>query len=89
MSFTSEKSYFEVEVPVPEKTHKYKRYHHEKRVKHPGTKRVQTPYIMVTKWDVENANTRNKKVERNRDRAIKYGNLNENQTMDVKQDEHL
>jgi hypothetical protein len=72
--------YVEVEVPVPEKKQKYKRYQHEKRAKHPGTKRVQTPHIMVTKWDVENANTRNKKVGRNRDRAEKYGNWSENRT---------
>ena len=52
-----------VEVPVREKTHKYKRFAHEKRSKRtPGMKRVETPHIMVTKWDVENANKRNKKI---------------------------
>ena len=82
--------YVEVEVPVPEKKQKYKRYQHEKRVNHPGTKRVQSPRITVTKWDVENANTRNKKVERNRDRAEKYGNWSENRTEmeDVKEKDH-
>jgi hypothetical protein len=79
--------YVEVEVPVPEKKQKYKRYQHEKRAKHPGAKRVQTPHIMVTKWDVENANTRNKKVGRNRDRAYKYGNWNDNRTDTVIEDD--
>jgi hypothetical protein len=72
--------YVEVEVPVPEKKQKYKRYQHEKRAKHPGTKRVQTPHIMVTKWDVEIANKKNKKVSRRRERADKYGNWSENRT---------
>ena len=70
-----------VEVPVPTKTQKYKRFAHEKRAKRtPGVKRVQTPYIMVTKWDVELANKKNKKVGRARDRANKYGAWNENRT---------
>jgi len=70
-----------VEVPVPTKTHKYKRFAHEKRAKRtPGIKRVQTPHVMVTKWDVENANKKHKKVGRARDRANKYGNWSENRT---------
>ena len=70
-----------VEVPVREKTHKYKRFAHEKRAKRtPGMKRVETPHIMVTKWDVENANKRNKKIGRARDRADKYGDWSENLT---------
>lgn len=70
-----------VEVPVPTKTQKYKRFAHEKRAKRtPGVKRVQTPYIMVTKWDVEIANKKNKKVGRARDRANKYGTWNENRS---------
>jgi hypothetical protein len=70
-----------VEVPVPVKTHKYKRFAHEKRTKRvPGVKRVQTPHVMVTKWDVENANKKHKKVGRARDRANKYGNWSENRT---------
>jgi hypothetical protein len=70
-----------VEVPEREKTHKYKRFAHEKRAKRtPGMKRVETPHIMVTKWDVENANKRNKKIGRARDRADKYGDWSENLT---------
>ena len=70
-----------VEVPVPTKTHKYKRFAHEKRAKRePGVKRVQTPYVMVTKWDVEIANKKHKKVGRERDRANKYGNWSDNRT---------
>ena len=70
-----------VEVPVPEKTHKYKRFAHEKRAKPtPGIKRIQTPHIMVTKWDVEIANKRNKKIGRARDREDKYGDWSENMT---------
>jgi len=70
-----------VDVPIPEKTRKYKRFAHEKRVKRtPGVKRVQTPHIMVTKWDVEIANKRNKKVGRALDRAEKYGDWSENVT---------
>ena len=77
MSYVSEI----VEVPVREKTHKYKRFAHEKRAKRtPGMKRVETPHIMVTKWDVENANKRNKKIGRSRDREDKYGNWSENMT---------
>jgi len=78
-----------VEVPVSEKTHKYKRYAHEKRAKRtPGVKRVQTPHIMVTKWDVEIANKRNKKMERARDRKDKYGDWSENQT-DTEWEDHI
>lgn len=70
-----------VEVPVKEKTHKYKRFQHEKRAKRtPGTKRVESPHIMVTKWDVEKTNTRNKKVGRKRERDEKYGDWGENRT---------
>jgi hypothetical protein len=77
-----------VEVPVPEKTHKYKRFAHEKRAKPtPGMKRIQTPHIMVTKWDVEIANKRNKKIGRARDREDKYGDWSENRTDTMWEDE--
>jgi hypothetical protein len=77
-----------VEVPVREKTHKYKRFAHEKRAKRtPGMKRVETPQIMVTKWDVEIANKRNKNIGRARDRADKYGNWSENLTDTMWEDE--
>lgn len=69
------------EVRVPEKTQKYKRFAHEKRVNRtPGVRKVQTPHIITTKWDVEISNKRNKKIGRSRDRDDKYGNWNENQT---------
>jgi len=78
----------EVEVPVPENKKKYTRFQHEKRTKRtPGVKRVQSPHIMVTKWDVEIANKRNKKVARARDREYKYPSWNENRTTCCLEDE--
>jgi len=62
------------------KAHKYKRFAHEKRMPATGVKRIQTPHVMVTKWDVEIAKTRNKKIGRKRDRDEKYGEWSENQT---------
>jgi hypothetical protein len=76
------------EVNVCDKKQKYKRYVHEKRAKRtPGVKKIQSPYIMVTKWDVEIANKRNKKIGRNRDRVDKYGVWNENQTDTLHEDD--
>ena len=73
--------YVEVEVPVPEKKQKYTRFQHEKRAKRtPGVKRVQSPHIMVTKWDVELAKKRIAKIERLRAREDKYGSWKENRT---------
>ena len=65
---------------IVQKTHKYKRFAHEKRMPAMGVKRIQTPHVMVTKWDVEISNTRNKKIGRKRDRDDKYGEWSENQT---------
>jgi len=70
-----------VEVSVPVKERKYKRFASEKRAKRtPGVKRIQSEKHVTTKWDVEIANKRNKKVCRQRDRADKYGNWCENKT---------
>jgi len=70
-----------VEVTVPEKGHKYKRYATEKRVKRtPGVKRLQSEKYVTTKWDVELANKKKEKVGRRWDRANKYGNWCENRT---------
>jgi hypothetical protein len=75
-----------VEVSVPEKSHKYKRFAHEKRTKRTSGKKMQTQEIMVTKWDVEIARNKGKKVGRNRDRAIKYGMWDEHRTDTASED---
>ena len=76
-----------VEVSVPTKVHKYKRYAHEKRAMRTPAKKMQTPEIMVTKWDTEIANNKGKKIGRNRDREIKYGVWDEHRTDTVWEDD--
>lgn len=61
-------------TPEMAKSEKYKRFHHEKRVKRtPGVKRIQTEKYTKTKWEPEIAKNKANKIERKRDRYYKYG----------------
>jgi len=69
-----------IDVEVPEKSHKYKRFSYEKRAKRTSDKKMQTEEVTVTKWDTEIAKNKNKKIGRNRDRMIKYGEWDDQRT---------